>query len=76
MNGETVICCDCAKVGVPSCERDGHGLVTLADLIDTYSNPASYDDKLRALLGADYAEWYQRTISRLRKDLERTRTGL
>jgi hypothetical protein len=36
---ETVICCDCGTLAIPRCDRAGHGLVTLSELIDSYSRP-------------------------------------
>lgn len=33
---DTVICLDCQHRGIPSCDRDGHGLVTLRDLMENY----------------------------------------
>lgn len=38
---ETVICCDHSAIANPSCEPAGDGCVTLADLIDSYSNGAA-----------------------------------
>ena len=36
-NPDTVICLDCRGKGKPSCDRDGHGLATLFDLMANYS---------------------------------------
>lgn len=34
---DTVICLDCQRRGTTSCDRDGHGLVTLRDLMESYA---------------------------------------
>lgn len=58
ISAETVICCDEAKVASPGCDH-GHGLETLGELIDAYSNPRSVErerdearEALRELLAA------------------------
>jgi hypothetical protein len=38
ITAETVICSDCGKDATPACERDGHGLDTLGDLIEWNTN--------------------------------------
>lgn len=66
MNAQTVICCDCAKVGTPGCDAGCHGLVELGDLIDCYSNGGrrfvALDDVLDTLRAVqpgqtDYPGW-------------------
>lgn len=41
VNLEAAICCDCGAWPKPSCDRDGHGLVTLDDLIEYYHGAPS-----------------------------------
>jgi hypothetical protein len=38
-NAETVICCDCQSIAGPRCGYQGHGVVTLGELLDSWSNP-------------------------------------
>lgn len=42
VDADTVICCDEAKVASPGCDHV-HGLVTLGELIDAYSNPRALE---------------------------------
>jgi len=36
---DTIICCDHGKIATAHCEMSGDGLVTLGELIESYSNP-------------------------------------
>ena len=57
---DTVICCDHGKVATAHCEMSGDGLVTLGELIESYSNPPVAaredterpDERLRGALNA------------------------
>lgn len=39
LDEDSVICCDHVTQAKPSCENGGDGLVTLGELVDSYSNP-------------------------------------